>query len=193
MDKSVVEQKLQGLTQAQNALQGSHLLENAKNNAVTEINKLTALNDAQRQKAIQNVQAQTTIPNVNQQLTTVKELNSAMQALRDAVGQQNDVHQQSNYFNEDEQPKQNYDTAIQSGQEIINKSQDPVMNKTEIEQATNRINSTKDALDGANKLHSDQENANRQIEGLTSLNPAQITAEKQLINQATTRTDVAQN
>ena len=115
-----------------------------------------------------------------------------MQALRDAVGQQNDVHQQSNYFNEDEQPKQNYDTAIQSGQEIINKSQDPVMNKTEIEQATNRINSTKDALDGANKLHSDQENANRQIEGLTSLNPAQITAEKQLINQATTRTDVAQ-
>ena len=47
-------------------------------------------------------------------------------------------------------------------------------------------------LDGANKLHSDQENANRQIEGLTSLNPAQITAEKQLINQATTRTDVAQ-
>ena len=28
--------------------------------------------------------------------------------------------------NEDEQPKQNYDTAIQSGQEIINKSQDPV-------------------------------------------------------------------
>ena len=66
------------------------------------------------------------------------------------------------------------------------------MNKTEIEQATNRINSTKDALDGANKLHSDQENANRQIEGLTSLNPAQITAEKQLINQATTRTDVAQ-
>ena len=86
--KSVVEQKLQGLTQAQNALQGSHLLENAKNNAVTEINKLTALNDAQRQKAIQNVQAQTTIPNVNQQLTTVKELNSAMQALRDAVGQQ---------------------------------------------------------------------------------------------------------
>ena len=69
-----------------------------------------------------------------------------MQALRDAVGQQNDVHQQSNYFNEDEQPKQNYDTAIQSGQEIINKSQDPVMNKTEIEQATNRINSTKDAF-----------------------------------------------
>ena len=50
LDKSVVEQKLQGLTQAQNALQGSHLLENAKNNAVTEINKLTALNDAQRQK-----------------------------------------------------------------------------------------------------------------------------------------------
>ena len=44
----------------------------------------------------------------------------------------------------------------------------------------------------ANKLHSDQK-TNRQIEGLTSLNPAQITAEKQLINQATTRTDVAQN
>ena len=73
LDKSVVEQKLQGLTQAQNALQGSHLLENAKNNAVTEINKLTALNDAQRHKAIENVQAQTTIPNVNQQLTTAKE------------------------------------------------------------------------------------------------------------------------
>ena len=33
-------------------LQGSHLLEEAKNNAITGINKLTALNDAQRQKQL---------------------------------------------------------------------------------------------------------------------------------------------
>ena len=158
------------MTDVQNALQGSHLLEVAKNNAITEINKLTALNDAQRQKAIENVQAQQTIPEVNQQLTSDKELNNVMQTLRDKVGQQNNVHQQSNYFNEDEQPKHNYDSAIQAGQGIIDKPQDPMMSKNEIEQAINQINTTQTALSGENKLHTDQENADRQIDRLSSLN-----------------------
>ena len=35
LNKSEIEQKLQQLTDAQNALQGSHLLEEAKNNAIT--------------------------------------------------------------------------------------------------------------------------------------------------------------
>ena len=192
LNKSEIEQKLQQLTDAQNALQGSHLLEVAKNNAITEINKLTALNDAQRQKAIENVQAQQTIPEVNQQLTSDKELNNVMQTLRDKVGQQNNVHQQNNYFNEDEQPKHNYDSAIQAGQGIIDKSQDPMMSKNEIEQAINQINTTQTALSGENKLHTDQENADRQIDRLSSLNQAQINAEKGLVNQSTTRTEVAQ-
>ena len=84
-----------------------------------------------------------------------------MKLLRDAVNQQNQVHQQSNYFNEDQQPKNNYDVAIRAGQNIINKTHDPVMNKSEIEQATNQINTTKNALDGENKLHTEQQNANR--------------------------------
>lgn len=82
LDKTVIEQKVQNLTNAQNALHGARLLDNAKNNAISEINKLSGLNDAQRQKAIQNIQAQTTIPDVNQQLTTDKELNNAMKLLR---------------------------------------------------------------------------------------------------------------
>ena len=192
LNKSEIEQKLQQLTDVQNALQGSHLLEVAKNNAITEINKLTALNDAQRQKAIENVQAQQTILEVNQQLTSDKELNNVMQTLRDKVGQQNNVHQQSNYFNEDEQPKHNYDSAIQAGQGIIDKPQDPMMSKNEIEQAINQINTTQTALSGENKLHTDQENADRQIDRLSSLNQAQINAEKGLVNQSTTRTEVAQ-
>ena len=64
-------------------------------------------------KTIENVQAQQTIPAVNQQLTLDREINTAMQALRDKVGQQNNVHQQSNYFNEDE-PKHNYDNSVQA-------------------------------------------------------------------------------
>ena len=40
--------------------------------------------------------------------------------------------------------------------------------------------------------YTDQESTNRQIEGLSSLNTAQINAEKDLVNQAKTRTDVAQ-
>ena len=115
-----------------------------------------------------------------------------MQALRDKIGQQNNVHQQSNYFNEDEQPKHNYDNAVQAGQRIIDKSQDPIMSKNEIEQATNQIITTQTALNGENKLHTDQESTNRQIEGLSSLNQAQINAEKGLVNQSTTRTEVAQ-
>ncbi|WP_422124956.1 DUF1542 domain-containing protein [Staphylococcus caprae] len=192
LDKSDVDQKLQDLTEAQTALQGSHLLENAKNEAITTINSFTALNNAQRQQAIQNVQAQTTIPAVNHELEINRELNSAMQSLRDVVRQQNDVHQQSNYFNEDDLPKQNYDSAIQSGQAIIDKDHNPIMSKAEIEQATNQISTSQAALDGENKLHSDQTHANEQIDYLSNLNERQINAEKDLINQSTTRSDVAQ-
>ena len=64
--------------------------------------------------------------------------------------------------------------------------------QNEIEQAINQINTTQTALSGENKLHTDQESTNRQIEGLSSLNTAQINAEKDLVNQAKTRTDVAQ-
>ena len=66
------------------------------------------------------------------------------------------------------------------------------MSKNEIEQATNQIITTQTALNGENKLHTDQESTNRQIEGLSSLNQAQINAEKGLVNQSTTRTEVAQ-
>ena len=177
LNKSEIEQKLQQLTDAQNALQGSHLLEEAKNNAITGINKLTALNDAQRQKQLKMFKHSRQSA-VNQQLTLDREINTAMQALRDKVGQQNNVHQQSNYFNEDEQPKHNYDNSVQAGQTIIDKLQDPIMNKNEIEQAINQINTTQTALSGENKLHTDQESTNRQIEGLSSLNTAQINAEK---------------
>ena len=52
------------------------------------------------------------------------------------------------------------------------------MNKNEIEHAINQINTTQTALSGENKLHTDQESTNRQIEGLSSLNTAQINAEK---------------
>ena len=55
-----------------------------------------------------------------------------MQTLRDKIGQQNNVHQQSNYFNEDDQPKHSYDSAIQAGQGIIDKSQDPIMSKMKL-------------------------------------------------------------
>ena len=114
-----------------------------------------------------------------------------MQALRDKIGQQNNVHQQSNYFNEDEQ--QNITMImLYKPVKIIDKSQDPIMSKNEIEQATNQIITTQTALNGENKLHTDQESTNRQIEGLSSLNQAQINAEKGLVNQSTTRTEVAQ-
>ncbi|PAK71666.1 GA module-containing protein, partial [Lentilactobacillus parakefiri] len=85
---------------------------------------LTSLNPAQITAEKQLINQATTRTDVAQKLAAAKELNNAMKTLRDGIHNKDDVHQQSNYFNEDEQPKQNYDTAIQSGQEIINKSQD---------------------------------------------------------------------
>lgn len=192
LDKTLVDNAISNISTKENALHGEQKLTTAKTEAINALNTLADLNTPQKEAIKTAINTAHTRTDVTAEQSKANQINSAMQALRDKVGQQNNVHQQSNYFNEDEQPKHNYDNSVQAGQTIIDKLQDPIMNKNEIEQAINQINTTQTALSGENKLHTDQESTNRQIEGLSSLNTAQINAEKDLVNQAKTRTDVAQ-
>ena len=113
-----------------------------------------------------------------------------MKALRDSVQHIDKVKQSSNYVNEDQPEQHNYDNAVNEGQATINNNAQPVLDKSAIERLTQKVNNTKDALHGAEKLKQDQQAAETEIRELTSLNEPQKNAEIAKVKTATTRTNV---
>ncbi|MFU1881318.1 hypothetical protein ACM6P1_14675, partial [Enterococcus faecium] len=80
------------------------------------------------------------------------------------------VHHSSDYINEDTAQQNAYNNAIDNGEDIISGQQNPIMNKTTIDQAINQINNAKNALHGANKLQQAKNEANQTINQLGYLN-----------------------
>ena len=76
---------------------------------------------------------------------------------------------------------------------IINGTNQPTINKSNVNTATQAVNNTKDALDGDHRLEEAKNNANQTITNLSNLNNAQKDAEKNLVNSASTLEQVQQN
>ena len=114
-----------------------------------------------------------------------------MEALRNSVQNVGQVKQSSNYVNEDQPEQHNYDNAVNEAQATINNNAQPVLTKSAIERLTQTVNTTKDALHGAQKLTQDQQAAETVIRGLTSLNEPQKNAEVAKVTAATTRNEVS--
>lgn len=72
-----------------------------------------------------------------------------MEALRNSVQNVDQVKQSSNYVNEDQPEQHNYDNAVNEAQATINNNAQPVLDKLAIERLTQTVNTTKDALHGA--------------------------------------------
>ena len=69
--------------------------------------------------------------------------------------------------------KQAYNDAVQNAQNIINGTNQPTINKSNVNTATQAVNNTKDALDGDHRLEEAKNNANQTITNLSNLNNAQ--------------------
>ena len=66
-----------------------------------------------------------------------------MKTLRNLVNAKDQVHHSSDYINEDTAQQNAYNNAIDNGEDIISGQQNPIMNKTTIDQAINQINNAK--------------------------------------------------
>ncbi|MGZ1614089.1 hypothetical protein ACXQA5_13585, partial [Staphylococcus argenteus] len=95
--------------------------------------------------------------------------------------------------NEDKPQKDAYQEAVQNAKDLINQTSNPTLDKAQIEQLTQAVNTAKDNLHGDQKLAHDQQQAVTAVNALPNLNQSQQQALNDAINAAPTRTEVAQH
>lgn len=112
-----------------------------------------------------------------------------MHDLRQSIDDNAKVKASSAYINEDPTEQHNYDQAVQHAQDLINEQQ-ATLDTNVINQTTEGVNNSKQALQGVAKLQSEKDHAKALINQLPHLNDAQKHMEDALIDNETTRTAV---
>ena len=190
MSHDEIENAINNIKHAINALDGEHKLQQAKENANLLINSLNDLNAPQRDAINRLVNEAQTREKVAEQLQSAQALNDAMKHLRNSIQNQSSVRQESKYINASDDKKEQYNQAVREVENIINE-QHPTLDKEIIKQLTDAVNQANNDLNGVELLDADKQNAHQSIPTLTHLNQAQQNALNEKINNAVTRAEVA--
>ncbi|MDR5604442.1 hypothetical protein RCO12_13755, partial [Staphylococcus coagulans] len=100
-------------------------------------------------------------------------LNEAMKALKESIKDQPQTEASSKFINEDQAQKDAYTQAVQHAKDLINKTTDPTLAKSIIDQATQAVTDAKNNLHGDQKLANDKTDAQATLNALNYLNQAQ--------------------
>ncbi|WP_424842390.1 hyperosmolarity resistance protein Ebh [Staphylococcus pasteuri] len=179
-----VEQALQQLTDAKQALNGNNNVQNAKNEAIQAIENASELNQAQKEALKQQVDLATTVDKVNGIKQTTQDLNQAMADLKQGIANHDQVITNGNYLNADQDKQSAYSDAVNHAQQIINGTPNAIVNPQEVTQALQQVTQTKGELNGDQNLQTAQQNATTMIDQLSNLNTPQKEALKQQVTQA---------
>ena len=190
MSHDEIENAINNIKHAINALDGEHKLQQAKENANLLINSLNDLNAPQRDAINRLVNEAQTREKVAEQLQSAQALNDAMKHLRNSIQNQSSVRQESKYINASDAKKEQYNHAVREVENIINE-QHPTLDKEIIKQLTDAVNQANNDLNGVELLDADKQNAHQSIPTLMHLNQAQQNALNEKINNAVTRAKVA--
>ncbi|MDU3083167.1 MAG: matrix-binding protein, partial [Staphylococcus epidermidis] len=190
MSHDEIENAINNIKHAINALDGEHKLQQAKENANLLINSLNDLNAPQRDAINRLVNEAQTREKVAEQLQSAQALNDAMKHLRNSIQNQSSVRQESKYINASDAKKEQYNHAVREVENIINE-QHPTLDKEIIKQLTDAVNQANNDLNGVELLDADKQNAHQSIPTLMHLNQAQQNALNEKINNAVTRAEVA--
>ncbi|HEK4304081.1 TPA: GA module-containing protein, partial [Staphylococcus aureus] len=125
-------------------------------------------------------------------LTEAQALDQLMDALQQSIADKDATRASSAYVNAEPNKKQSYDEAVQNAESIIAGLNNPTINKGNVSSATQAVISSKNALDGVERLAQDKQTAGNSLNHLDQLTPAQQQALENQINNATTRGEVAQ-
>ena len=176
---------LQQVSQAETALNGSDNLNNAKQEAQTALGQLTYLNDAQRQQLQSQINDAHQVDTVNAAKELASNLDTAMNNLQNAIANNDTVKRGEDYLDADNEKQNNYNQAVSNAKQIISETTQPTMTVDAINQAINQVTSTKDALNGEEKLEQAKQQANNELNTLSHLNIAQKADITSKINDAT--------
>ncbi len=113
-------------------------------------------------------------------------LNEAIKALKESIKDQPQTEASSKFINEDQAQKDAYTQAVQHAKDLINKTTDPTLAKSIIDQATQAVTDAKNNLHG-DQLAQDKQRATETLNNLSNLNTPQRQALENQINNAATR------
>ncbi|MGX0051773.1 DNA repair exonuclease SbcCD ATPase subunit [Staphylococcus capitis] len=171
-------EEVQGLIQSikdtKEALNGDQRLAKAKFKAEIFINQLKDLNNAQRVDSIKQANDTDNLKDLSQIVSTASDLNNSMSELKAKLKETvNPVKSSINYINADYDLKRQFNKAVKDAREALSKTKGANLNERDIQGLSQAIDSTKDALNGEQRLAEAKEKSKQFIKQLDTLNNAQ--------------------
>lgn len=180
-----VEQAIQQVNAAKQALNGNANVQHAKDEATALINNSNDLNQAQKDALKQQVQNATTVAGVNNVKQTAQELNNAMTQLKQGIADKEQTKADGNFVNADPDKQNAYNQAVAKAEALISGTPDVVVTPSEITAALNKVTQAKNDLNGNTNLATAKQNVQQAIDQLPNLNQAQRDEYNKQISQAT--------
>ncbi|MEU0601678.1 hypothetical protein ABZ484_26060 [Streptomyces sp. NPDC006393] len=143
-----IAQALKQLNDAKDALNGNSNVENAKQEAIEQINNAQDLNPAQKEALKQQVNLANTVNDVNQVKATTSNLDQAMSALKQGIADKDQTIADGNYTNANPDKQQAYSEAINHAEQIINGTPNAIVDPQAITNALHQVDQTKGDLNG---------------------------------------------
>ncbi len=186
LDPTVINQAAGQVSTTKNALNGNENLEAAKQQATQSLGSLDNLNNAQKQAVTNQINGAHTVDEANQIKQNAQNLNTAMGNLKQAIADKDATKATVNFTDADQAKQQAYNTAVTNAENIISKANGGNATQSEVEQAIQQVNATKQALNGNANVQHAKDEATALINSSNDLNQAQKDALKQQVQNATT-------
>ncbi len=186
-NKQQVDQALQNILNAKQALNGDERVALAKTNGKHDIDQLNALNNAQQDGFKGRIDQSNDLNQIQQIVDEAKALNRAMDQLsQEITGNEGRTKGSTNYVNADTQVKQVYDEAVDKAKQALDKSTGQNLTAEQVIKLNDAITAAKKALNGEERLNNRKAEALQRLDQLTHLNNAQRQLAIQQINNAET-------
>ncbi|HEE8641172.1 TPA: hyperosmolarity resistance protein Ebh [Staphylococcus aureus] len=186
-NKQQVDQALQNILNAKQALNGDERVALAKTNGKHDIDQLNALNNAQQDGFKGRIDQSNDLNQIQQIVDEAKALNRAMDQLsQEITGNEGRTKGSTNYVNADTQVKQVYDEAVDKAKQALDKSSGQNLTAEQVIKLNDAVTAAKKALNGEERLNNRKAEALQRLDQLTHLNNAQRQLAIQQINNAET-------
>ncbi|HCX2122805.1 TPA: GA module-containing protein, partial [Staphylococcus aureus] len=186
-NKQQVDQALQNILNAKQALNGDERVALAKTNGKHDIEQLNALNNAQQDGFKGRIDQSNDLNQIQQIVDEAKALNRAMDQLsQEITGNEGRTKGSTNYVNADTQVKQVYDEAVDKAKQALDKSTGQNLTAEQVIKLNDAVTAAKQALNGEERLNNCKSEALQRLNQLTHLNNAQRQLAIQQINNAET-------
>lgn len=186
--KDQVTEAMNQVNSAKTNLDGTRLLDQAKQTAKQQLNNMTHLTPAQKTNLTNQINSGTTVAGVQTVQSSANTLDQAMNTLRQSIANKDATKASEDYVDANNDKQTAYNNAVAAAETIINANSNPEMNASTITQKAEQVNSTKTALNGDENLATAKQNAKTYLNTLTSITDAQ---KNNLISQITSATRVS--